>query len=140
MRKNLIAATLAFSIAACGSNGSESAPVEGEQPDQQSADASQEGQLDGNEFNPQDGEDVGLAMDMRLFPGAEIVSQDGNVITFTSGEARPQVIDWYFRKLDARGFDIPAPGMSGFTASSDEGSVELVAGDGEYVLTVSPAS
>ncbi|GEM_PF-5318157 len=134
-----------LAAAACSQSGEGDAVTEpetaaGEEPAAQAT-------ADGNEFNPQAGEDAGLPLDIRIFPGGAIVEraeEDGTQrLVFTSPEASMQVIDWYFRKLDARGFDFRMQngGMAGFTATSAEGSVTLETGEGgRYTLSVTPAS
>lgn len=136
----MICVPLAFGLAACSEA---EAPAAGPADDMAPAVAAGAVATEqGNAFNPQDGSDIGLPLGMRLFPGAAVVSQSDNTVTFTAEDAAPpQVIDWYFRKLTDREFDFDMRGMTeGFAASSAKGTVDLSIENGSrYVLEVSPA-
>ena len=131
----------ALALVACGSNETQDEAVDGSAPDV--ADASQPADdadkyARGNEYNPQDGEDIGLPMGLRLFPDASVTAQDDTSVTFTSDAAQMQVLDWYYRKLDQRGFDIKVEQMKNFTANGEGGTVTFETLDDGYRVSANP--
>ena len=138
------APAIALALAAC-SGGDEAATADAADATMSDAPSAAEAEkyARGNEFNPQDGEDVGLPLGMRVFPGATVSEKSDTSVTFTAPDAATaQVVDWYFRKLDMAGFEIDVRGMSeGLGATSADGTVDLTVGEsGQYTLTATPAA